>query len=42
MIASLRGIGAPTAPASVATMEDFFRLVGLDEWFAVSERWDAK
>ena len=29
--------GAPVAPA--ATMEDFFRLVGLDEWFAVSERW---
>ena len=26
----------------MATMEDFFRLVGLDEWFAVSERWDAK
>jgi 2-methylisocitrate lyase-like PEP mutase family enzyme len=42
VIVSLRGIGTPTAPAPVATMEDFFRLVGLDEWFAVSERWDAK
>jgi 2-methylisocitrate lyase-like PEP mutase family enzyme len=30
------------APAPVTTMEDFFRLVGLEEWFAVSERWDAK
>jgi 2-methylisocitrate lyase-like PEP mutase family enzyme len=39
---ALRGIGAATAPAPVATMEDFFRLVGLDEWFAVSERWQAK
>ena len=41
--AALSGIGTVgTAPAPVATMEDFFRLVGLDEWFAVSERWDAK
>src|SRR5262249_30124841 len=39
---ALGGIGAQAAPAPVATMEDFFRLVGLDEWFAVSERWDAK
>ena len=39
---ALRGIGAATAPAPVATMEDFFRLVGLDEWFAVSERWETK
>jgi hypothetical protein len=20
-------------------LEDFFRLVGLDEWFAISEKW---
>jgi 2-methylisocitrate lyase-like PEP mutase family enzyme len=26
-------------PQPVGGMEDFFRLVGLDEWFAVSERW---
>jgi len=25
----------------VAQMEDFFRLVGLDEWFAVSEKWSS-
>ena len=29
--------GSPAPP--VAGLEDFFRLVGLDEWFAVSERW---
>ena len=40
---ALLGIGAAgAAPAPVATMEDFFRLVGLDEWFAVSERWETK
>jgi len=40
---ALRGIGGSDAvPAKAATMEDFFRLVGLDEWFAVSERWDAR
>ena len=42
-IGALRGIGGSDAvPATTATMEDFFRLVGLDEWFAVSERWDAR
>ena len=42
-IDALRGIGAAGAvPAPLATMEDFFRLVGLDEWFAVSERWETK
>ena len=42
-IGALRGIAAPdAAPGPVGTMEDFFRLVGLDEWFAVSERWDAR
>jgi 2-methylisocitrate lyase-like PEP mutase family enzyme len=44
--AALRGIGGSAAPAPAVTpagtMEDFFRLVGLDEWFAVSERWDAR
>jgi 2-methylisocitrate lyase-like PEP mutase family enzyme len=42
-IGALRGIGGGAAPPGPAgTMEDFFRLVGLDEWFAVSERWDAR
>jgi 2-methylisocitrate lyase-like PEP mutase family enzyme len=40
---ALRAIGgSDTVPGPMATMEDFFRLVGLDEWFAVSERWDAR
>jgi 2-methylisocitrate lyase-like PEP mutase family enzyme len=39
-VAALRGIGGSDAvPLPTAGMEDFFRLVGLDEWFAVSERW---
>jgi 2-methylisocitrate lyase-like PEP mutase family enzyme len=38
-MAALRGIGGAAAPPPAARMEDFFRLVGLDEWFAVSERW---
>ena len=43
VINALSGIGAAdAAPAPVATLEDFFRLVGLDEWFAVSERWETK
>jgi 2-methylisocitrate lyase-like PEP mutase family enzyme len=39
-IGALRGLGGSTAlPAPIATMEDFFRLVGLDEWSAVSDQW---
>ena len=39
-LAALRGIGRPaTEPPPAARMDDFFRLVGLDDWFAVSERW---
>ena len=39
-VTALRGIGGSAAvPPPTARMEDFFRLVGLDEWFAVSERW---
>lgn len=40
VIGALRGLGG-SAPAGepIAGMEDFFRLVGLDDWFAVSERW---
>jgi 2-methylisocitrate lyase-like PEP mutase family enzyme len=39
-VTALRGIGGRDAvPLPVARMEDFFRLVGLDEWFAVSEKW---
>jgi 2-methylisocitrate lyase-like PEP mutase family enzyme len=42
-VAALRGIGGPAnVPGPLASMEDFFRLVGLDEWFAVSERWDTR
>lgn len=33
------GVKEPADP--LAGMEDFFRLVGLDEWSAISERWDA-
>src|SRR5215472_13171369 len=36
-IGALRGLGGSAAVAGpIATMEDFFRIVGLDEWFAVS------
>jgi len=42
-IEAFRGLnGAGTAPPPVTTMEDFFRLVGLDEWSAVSERWQVE
>ena len=41
-VTALRGIGgSPSAPPPTVRMEDFFRLVGLDEWFAVSERWSS-
>jgi hypothetical protein len=41
-VTALRGIGGSAAvPPPAARMEEFFRLVGLDEWFAVSERWSA-
>jgi 2-methylisocitrate lyase-like PEP mutase family enzyme len=39
-VKALRSLGGSDAvPADVAGMEDFFRLVGLDDWFAVSEKW---
>jgi 2-methylisocitrate lyase-like PEP mutase family enzyme len=39
-LAALRGLGGrDEGPPPAARMEDFFRMVGLDEWFAVSERW---
>ena len=42
-VAALRGIGGSAAvPSPTARMEDFFRLVGLDQWFAVSERWSPR
>ncbi len=39
-IGALRGLGG-SAPAGepITGMEDFFRLVGLEDWFTVSERW---
>lgn len=39
-VTALRDIGGSHAvPLPMASMEDFFRLVGLDEWFAISEKW---
>ena len=39
-VTALRGIGGSHAvPLPMASMEEFFRLVGLDEWFAISEKW---
>jgi 2-methylisocitrate lyase-like PEP mutase family enzyme len=40
-IGALAGLTAASQPAEppIASMEDFFRLVGLDEWFAISEKW---
>jgi 2-methylisocitrate lyase-like PEP mutase family enzyme len=38
--AALRGLGGSDPVAGpMSRMEDFFRLVGLDEWFAISEKW---
>jgi 2-methylisocitrate lyase-like PEP mutase family enzyme len=42
-ISALRGLGGSAAiTAPITTMEDYFRIVGLDEWFAVSEKWHAE
>ncbi len=39
-IEALRGLGGSAAALPpAARMEDFFRLVGLDEWSAISEKW---
>jgi 2-methylisocitrate lyase-like PEP mutase family enzyme len=39
-VTALRSIGGRDAiPLPTSRMEDFFRLVGLDEWFAISGRW---
>ena len=39
-IGALRDLGGSAEVAApIATMEDFFRIVGLDEWSAVSEQW---
>jgi 2-methylisocitrate lyase-like PEP mutase family enzyme len=35
----LKAASEPAAEPPLASMEDFFRLVGLDEWFAISEKW---
>jgi len=41
-VTALRGIGGTHAvPLPLSQLEDFFRLVGLDEWFAISEKWSA-
>jgi 2-methylisocitrate lyase-like PEP mutase family enzyme len=42
-VAALRGIGGSHAvPLPLSQLEDFFRLVGLDEWFAISEKWSGE
>jgi 2-methylisocitrate lyase-like PEP mutase family enzyme len=38
-IEALRGLGGSAAAQPAARMEDFFRLVGLDEWSSISEKW---
>jgi 2-methylisocitrate lyase-like PEP mutase family enzyme len=38
-IKALAGLSDSDAPLSTATMEDFFRLVGLAEWFDIGDRW---
>lgn len=43
-IGALRDLKAASQPAvepPLASMADFFRLVGLDEWFAISEKWQS-
>ena len=40
MVKALAGVSAGSdAGLSTATMEDFFRLVGLDDWFDIGDRW---
>jgi 2-methylisocitrate lyase-like PEP mutase family enzyme len=42
-VTALRGIGGSHAvPLPMTQLEDFFRLVGLDEWFAISEKWSGE
>ena len=43
IVTALAGLGghAGAAGLSPATMEDFFRLVGLDDWNGVGDRWPA-
>lgn len=37
----LRTASQPAVEPPLASMADFFRLVGLDEWFAISEKWQS-
>jgi 2-methylisocitrate lyase-like PEP mutase family enzyme len=39
MVRALAGLAGSDAGPSTATMEDFFRLVGLDDWFEIDDRW---
>jgi 2-methylisocitrate lyase-like PEP mutase family enzyme len=39
VVKALAGLGGSDAGLSTATMEDFFRLVGLDDWFDIGDRW---
>ncbi len=36
---ALEGLGGADAGLSTVTMEDFFGLVGLDDWFDIGDRW---
>ena len=40
-VEALAGLAGSGTGLSTATMEDFFRLVGLDDWFAIGDRWRA-
>jgi len=40
-VKALARLSGSDAGLSTATMEDFFRLVGLDEWFDIGDRWPA-
>ena len=42
-VEALRALGGSDAvPLPIAAMEDFFRLVGLDEWSALGDKWSAE
>jgi 2-methylisocitrate lyase-like PEP mutase family enzyme len=39
VVKAYAGLAGSDAGLSTATMEDFFRLVGLDDWSGISDRW---
>jgi 2-methylisocitrate lyase-like PEP mutase family enzyme len=40
-VKALAGLAGSDTGLSTATMEDFFRLVGLDDWYQIDDRWPA-